>query len=55
MPEANLNVVLFAKSFNTDRTEIAPRSDIIRKGIQHDLRLIVHGEFLVAKFECREG
>jgi len=48
--ELHCDVVLVCKSFNTDRTEIAPRSDVIRIDFQDGLRFGGHGVVC-----CTEG
>lgn len=60
VPKPNFDVVGSLESFNTDRTEIAPRSDVIREDFQNHFRLVVHeasfGAGLVATigFELRD-
>lgn len=45
MPETDLNVVLTAEAFNTDRTEVTPRSDVVREHMQDDGRSEGHGNW----------
>ena len=42
MPKPNLDIIDSLESFNTDRTEIAPRSDVVREDFQSHFRLVGH-------------
>jgi len=40
--EADVERIITTQFFNTDRTEVAPWSDVVRKDIQRDLRFAAH-------------
>jgi hypothetical protein len=42
MPKPHVDIVGSLESFNTDRTEVTPRSDVVREDFQSHFRLVGH-------------